>query len=440
MKKIGLLLLPALLITTACKTTSTSVTSSGGDVSSTSDSSSVEPIRFATPQEALRFLKEESYTFNIKSDYYGDDTEGKESNRLRLRREGLIVEGSELVEDDEGTHFEPVCYLDSTNEDAEQSYYLENGFWLRKDGVSKQVDQFLDHLTVAENMLGDVVEPEIVEWSYDEEKGIYHGDTTTSDTHAEFFIQMSPVFFDEIKIFTTSVAGSFHADVTITVKDAGSTVVELPETPVIDICNKIDALVTNYRQLPNFTLETLEYLALNGVPKMNDSIKFEIMTDHQETDSGHVDSYEIKRTFKDEVLYIDGTFINGQFSSAYIYDSEDEKWDEVTSEVFEGYTDEIFFFEDFSIMTPEFLAGVLYEIKEVGNTRIKFVISNPDADIQNYHPEATLEFSNNDIVTLYNLFFDGTVIVDGTEYDYSINQNFSVTKVGETSFDHPTHN
>ena len=178
MKKLTLLLIPALLAMTACKPTPAPVNpSSGGEPSSeqpsSESSSSEEPWVAPTIEELLDAISNDSYELlAFQSDFEGQDE--VDSMCGNVRKEGTSRDFNIEYQTPADLHHTPLefetDYFINCHNDYYSIYTLENDFWVSSHiFVKSRSDDnpvALDIIDSVYEVIADIEEGEQYDWTY----------------------------------------------------------------------------------------------------------------------------------------------------------------------------------------------------------------------------------------------------------------------------------
>ena len=438
MKKLSLLLLPVLLMATACKTTSTSVTSSGGEQPSSESGVSSEPLpEYATVPEVITMLQEGSYQLDLLIEIYDDNDEEKVGDELRLLVQDKKLQGLTFTN---GRDFTTLGYLDFSDDDMPMTYYQYNGQWLKDEGLIDPIKDLYEDLEVVYNMFVDIERPTIMdEWTYDAQAGIYHGVGETSMETVDVYVQMTKTFFSEIKMLTVQKSNGAHGDITFTVSNVGTTEVVLPDTPITDIFNKCTFAASKFRTVTSFTVEA-SHFAQDGESVIdNRAARYSVIIEKYFTEDQYLNLYIVrKETALLTSYYLGWYIVGGSGQGGSKYNNNTGEWEDISASQFENEVGEIFFVDELDFDSQETLVDTIYELFEVTDSSVWFSMDYSDK-MTGFYPEVLLEFDENDYMTKFRVAFRGDVyeIPSGTYHNYAILNVYDMSKINDTQFDYP---
>lgn len=441
MKKTILVLLPALLLMSACKpapTPSPVDPSSGGEQPSSESGDSSEPLpEYATVPEAITMLQEGSYQLDLLIEIYDDNDEEKVGDELRLLVQDKKLQGLTFTN---GRDFTTFGYLDFSDDDMPMTYYQYNGQWLKDEGLIDPIKDLYEDLEVVYNMFVDIERPTMMdEWTYDAQTGIYHGVGETSMETVDVYVQMTKTFFSEIKMLTVQKSNGMHGDITFTVSNVGTTEVVFPDTPITDIFNKCTFAASKFRTVTSFTVEA-SHFAQDGESVIdNRAARYSVMIEKYFTEDQYLNLYIVRKETALLTSYYLGWYIaGGSGQGGSKYNNNTGEWEDISTSQFENEVGEIFFVGELDVDSQETLVDTIYELFEVTDSSVWFNMDYSEK-MTGFYPEVLLEFDENDYMTKFRVAFSGDVyeIPSGTHHSYAILNVYQMSKINDTQFDYP---
>ena len=326
MKKLALLLIPALLALSACNNKSNPVNPSSGELPS-SETSSEEPPRMPTIDELMEATKDGDYELTITIEDY-DEGRLHDIVSYKVRKEGLKVAylNSEYDEHAQKFVYEEQYYGNVVNEEV-VSYYQENGHWL-------YVEDGIDEVESAYSLVGELLEifddiktQEVYEWTSDAEHGTYHGEGRRSGVNFEGDLQLDIGFFSSLHIVTEDREDEYRQITDITASKFGTAKVNLPETPLSEIFVSMGNIATAMNHLNSYTIKCVQgETSYVGKVQIFRDARYMLI---EWTYDGHT------TLLKDE-------WDDHGIDSYYIYNFGGDQWQTTTKEVFESISSLIF--------------------------------------------------------------------------------------------------
>ena len=261
MKKLTLLLIPALLAISACQGGGSSVEPSSSGAPSSEPSSSVEPssseepLPIPTMEELILAYETNTFTLDLSRLSYDGDALTYDAY-VEIQKDGEKVAYLEREVDEQGEyHYVPLAY--GENVDYEMySYYQYEEHWLVKKGFVEGTETAQDVLSGIYSIFNDVEVGDEFEWTHDEEAAIYFGVKVEHGFRFECTIQLCPGFFSGIIYKSIDVNNEDDYTInTFAVANYCSTVVTLPETPVSYIFDSLNSMAASMRYVDSFTLD-----------------------------------------------------------------------------------------------------------------------------------------------------------------------------------------
>ena len=437
MKKLALLLIPALLAMSACNDTPVIPSSSGEQPSSESEASSEPAPEYATVPEAITMLQEGSYQVDLLLEIYGDDDEEKASDELRLIVQDKKLQGLSLSN---GGGFVTLGYLDFSDDDTPVTYYQYNGQWLKDEGLFDPIKDIYEDLVVVYNMFVDIERPTMMdEWTYDAQTGIYHGVGETSMETVDVYVQMTKTFFSEIKMLTVQKSNGMHGDITFTVSNVGTAEVVFPDTPVTDIFDKCTFAASKFRTVTSFTTEVTHYAEADGSVIDNRGARYSVMIEKYFTEDQYLYLHIVKKETASLTSYYLGWYLaDGSGQGGSKYNNNTGEWEDIETSQFENEVGDIFFVEELDFDSQETIVDNLHEIFEVKDDSVWFSLDYSES-MTGFYPEVLLEFDENNYMTKFRMYFKGDVyeVPSGTHHKYAVTNVYQMSKINETEFDYP---
>ena len=407
MKKQVLLLIPAaLLALTACDNQGSQPSGSEGP-------------HFPSVDEIIEALQTNSFTLDVKDDYYDQGTNEKDTIRYRFLKDGLRLEYQSYDESARpGDEYITEHFYDVTDPREVIEYYQFNSFWLTHD-LEEYED--IEAYTIIQETFEMIVRPEAgvqVEWQIGD--GVIEGNVVVDADTAHITIQLNEVFFSELKIerVINDKNVPFCWDTTLTITKYGQTEVTFPATPAQDLYNKLEDVHTAVLALNSYTLHGYVTVGVEpGITVLGD-VTYEVMM----LENGEV----YKETNGQNVSY----FIHEETPDGDIYEEYDVNsvtpvWVDIDEETFFDEVRMALLAKDFEeYPTVEDLAIDLIGIEEASDTKLAFSLLKGNG----IHEQIEVVLNNNVPTTMKNILEDNEVLVT---VDYTI------SAVNSTSFEYP---
>ena len=439
MKKLALLLIPALLAMTACKP-ETPVTSSSQDQPSSESSSEAPAI--PTIDELIDAVLADSFTAtvvikNYDQGQFHDDTIAqllKDGNKM-ARRSGESDGGDSYVFEDE--------FFGVLEGEDLTSYYLKNGYWLATNEYVDEVGAAFEFIDELVDIFEDVKTGLNNDWVYNQERATYYGKSRKgAEIKFDCKLALCPGFFSSINVTIEDTRDGYKQNTFVTISDHNATVVNLPETPISDIADKLNVLGAKGKTLTNFRVDYSYLMEFSEedeellVPR--EETKYEVLTTVYPTATGDETFLVIKRTTAyDCVFYGRLTDYEGK-ESYYCIRDEGENWETTTSnDFYTGAYNEAFFQEDLGNSDADELAQVIEEIYAIEDNHISFRIININPSTTGLTPDYSIDFTNDDIVTDLHVSFRGEITEEGDPCFANIDMRHTTSCVGTVDFSFP---
>ena len=275
MKKITLLLIPALLAVTGCKTTP--ITPSISSESSLSSTTELPPEpEYPTPEELLANFRKANFTLAIKIEDYNDGELGfynsfrtlYDSNKVEFKKHTPLVTTAYGIK----------------HGDIIDSYYLVRNNWvLVEDYVTNDTSSAYGVFDSIDMAFADITVGALCHWSFDAENYIYHAESKTTSEPFYLDVSLSKDFFSEI--LCTIKDGDYIRYMTITPTNYGRTRITLPDTPCNTIFDTLKEVGPTMRSLNSFDLTYVEM----------DAVSSEIFLQNH---------YVVKKVLEEKTIYV----------------------------------------------------------------------------------------------------------------------------------------
>ena len=369
MKKLTLLLIPALLVLTSCKNEPVTPASSSGELPS-SESSSEEPApTIPTPRELMSYFTNDSFALDVTQVQYGIEGEPISEDSFTLHKEGDLVNTNlEILAPYEEEGLRTLCFA-NVKENADVTYYYQVGEnWIKEpyEFYSRRAKNPLeiaaDLLMSTYDLFADIEVGEEFAWTYDEENAIYHGEDDVHGVYAT--LELCLGFFSGLEVEVNYE--DEHLVTTINASGHKSTRVVLPETPVSEM---FDAMYNMFQLLDSCNSYTVNcnYSFIDHDATVTRNYLYELVRDGEEGDM------EVKL-----VVDNDSTFYYRRDAeeSKYYWKQAGGEWTEFSEEEFyEAVSGAFEVFDFLSCPDQEILAAVTREVVECVPGSFSFVMS-----------------------------------------------------------------
>ena len=370
MKKLTLLLIPALLVLTSCKNEPVTPASSSGELPS-SESSSEEPApTIPTPRELMSYFTNDSYALEVTQAEYGIEDEPISEDEFTLHKEGdLLNTNLEILAPYEEEGLRTLCFA-NVKENADVTYYYQVGEnWIKEPfefhprRAKNPLEVVADLLMSTYDLFADIEVGEQFAWTYDEENAIYHG----NDGEGVYVtLELCLGFFS-----TLEVEVNFEDDHMVTTVNASghkSTRVVLPETPVSEM---FDAIYNMYSLLDSCYSYTVScnYSYIDNDATVTRNYLYKLVRDDETGDM------DIKLVVDNDSAYY---YRRDAEENKYYWKAAGGEWTEFSEdEFYEAVSGAFEVFDFLSCPDQEVLAAVTSEIVECVPGSFSFVMIPP---------------------------------------------------------------
>ena len=429
MKKIVLLLIPALLMFSACQGGGSSINPSSGESSSELPP---EPT-YPTPSELLERATNDSFTVTINITCYSGG-EFHDDGTYQIRKDGSKVSYLENILDNGNESFDEIFIGNKVGADQVDSYYKYNNHWLyTEDSVNEISRTYADFEDIV-HMFYDIITGTECTWTYDEENHVYHGDGNEPDKIYLVDIELCIGFFSSISIISDD--GDLRDEIVMTISEHNRTIINIPNTPVTTLFNKLTVLADTYYGLTNFTLESTYYSEVDGEVIDEGVATYEILTRVYPSAIGDDTVFVIKRTVGDASdFFLRHTSSTGDHQYYYA-DSEQGSVEEIKESYFEDVMGDIYFVASIKAQHQDYLALMISQINEMSDNHIN-VEFDYSLLITGFYPTCVIDFNNDNLITSYNLSFDGNIVLDSRLCPATFLNTYLTSNVGTTNFTFP---
>ena len=433
MKKLTLLLIPALLALTACQKGGGSSEpvnpSSSGELPS-SESSSEEPAPIPSIDALLGFLENDSFTVDCaQKEYEGAELTDSEISQVRkdgtrdnLDVEYLIPVGSER----RAVELETFYFVHAEGDDITM-YYQENGFWISSSMPTRRVMRYpiaLEMLNSISFLAYDINANEEYTWTYDEEAATYHGVSDGLDAHSEVSFELCSGFFSRIEVLVEYTEEEVDHTIitTITASEHNTTEVELPATPVSEIFDAMCGMFNVLKNASSFTVER-DIHVVEGDYSQN--IVFYVTYDSD------IEQIDVKAIINNAyVYYYRQTYDEGSYSYAYRTPATD--WTSMTDEEFSSAISGAFEICNFvNCQRPDSLARAIIELIECVPGTFSFKMGDIGEDLDLSLSRRALLLTT--LTCTYNpsTYEMRSVVAENAE----VRRSYTVTNINKTIID-----
>lgn len=360
MKKITLLLIPALLALSACNITYSRINSSKEPTSESSE----EGPRFATIIEVISYLKRGKYEFNVKREKYISDLKDDGDIFLtKLNYDSKKIEGFNYVENEDEGYYETSFFADDSGKKY-YSYIKENGHWLKEVGMIPLVEESVTYLEMCDEIFNDIRHPTALTWNYDENKGLYTAEARDGNDTLTISLQLTKTFFSEFTISVYRDSDTSYDDIAITTNNVGEITVTLPETPVSTIYEDLHYISIYFQGVSSYSLNIHE-VTYEEQPITRD-VNVKVM------DSWSNRELLVEINIAGIASYFKDTWDNNYDHTYYRY--VDEDWQVMTAEDYQTNTKKALFAHHLYDYKDQLeFADNVSEVKKCENTEIGFV-------------------------------------------------------------------
>lgn len=253
MKKLALLLIPALLALSACKQQPVTPSGSSGEQPSSETSSSEEP-RIPTIDDLIETSTEGKYRITVTIENYNNgDFHDRVSYRVTRDGDKLFREDGVKVEEE--FEYSPEMYGVLTGPGEGETYSLINDCWVIEPEVYDEIyDGFGIFLDIT-NWFIDIRDGVDYTWTFNEETNQYHGESEDKSFEAD--VQLVPGFYSSFNVHIVHDEEYesyfwFEADL------LGEVEVVLPEITANRIVDDMWAVRDAYMNASSFTMSLEE--------------------------------------------------------------------------------------------------------------------------------------------------------------------------------------
>lgn len=253
MKKLALLLIPALLALSACKQQPVTPSGSSGEQPSSETSSSEEP-RIPTIDDLIETSTEGKYRITVTiDDYDNGDFHGRVSYRVTRDGDKLFREKGVKVEEE--FEYSPQMYGVLTGPGEGETYHLINDCWVVAPEVYDEIYRGFGVFSDITNWFIDIRDGVDYTWTFNEETNQYHGESEDKSFEAD--VQLVPGFYSSFNVhivYDDELESYFWFEADL----LGEVEVVLPEITANRIVDDMWAVRDTYMRAFSFTMSLEE--------------------------------------------------------------------------------------------------------------------------------------------------------------------------------------
>ena len=367
MKKLTLLLIPALLALSACQ-------GGGSSINPSSESSSESP-RLPTIDELIDASADGKYQLTAIIENY-DDGELDERFSYRLSRDGDKLYREAGVEDGEEFEYEPEMYGVLTGLGEGETYVLINDVWVIEPDVHDKIYEGFGFFMDVTNYFIDIKDCFDNDWTFDEENAQYHGVNKEGFDPFEATVQLVPGFFSTFNIHVSG--DGFDQRLYLKAAYLNEIEVVLPEVTANKITDDMWAVNVTYMSAISFTM-SLEEKVHNDFEDYERSYLYKMVFDPETITT------TLKAVYPDESI----RYFRCVDGEDYYAKTPSTDWEEIDESDFESAMQPLFEIKEFlSCPSPEIFArfAILLHFAP-GDLQIIFPESDDEHVTLKYDPE-----------------------------------------------------
>ena len=253
MKKLTLLLIPALLALSACKQQPVTPSGSSGEQPSSETSSSEEP-RIPTIDDLIETSADGKYRITVTvDDYDNGDFHDRVSYRVTRDGDKLLRESGVKVEEE--FEYSPEMYGVLTGPGEGETYSLINDCWVIEPEVYDEIYRGFGIFQDITNWFTDIRDGVDYTWTFNEETNQYHGESEDKSFEAD--VQLVPGFYSSFNVhmvYDEQYESYFWFEADL----LGEVEVVLPEITANRLTDDMWAIHDTYMNASSFTMSMEE--------------------------------------------------------------------------------------------------------------------------------------------------------------------------------------